>query len=374
MNNENVREIIKTCTFPYKRLFMNESDVMEMYHNLINYKAKFLSGKYRLNVTTDKHLIPWNYKGNQIVLPIGNDEYEKIDVITDYFSEENRMRAKMVYMEKSPFDLWNDDKFVTKIVNNLIEANKDIHEVNLKELREQIYQNTSEATQFKTTLALSFYRKFNAKNILDISAGWGDRLIAAIAHGVDKYLAYDPNKDLKKAHDEIINMFGQGNHEKYEIIYEPFEKAKLPNIEFDLVFSSPPYFNLEEYTDLEGQSIKSYPIFEDWLVKFLFKSLYIAWNNLKVDGNVVIHMTDLKNDKIIEPMTLFIVSFLKGAWYDGVIPTFNQDNKNHKYIKYRPLWVYKKYNYVNKNELYKYTKLFKSKYLSIYNKCLKEFS
>lgn len=201
-----VNNIIENCTFPYKKFWMNENDVKIMFERLICYEPLFKQDKYKLNVFSDRYLIPWNFEGKQIVLPIGNDEYDNIDIITDYFSEENRMQAKMMYAEKSPIQAWNDVKLITKIVNNLIENQKDI---NMKELREQIYQNIPEATQFKTTLAISFYKKFKANNVLDISAGWGDRLIAAIAHNVNKYLAYDPNKSLKPAHDKIIDMFGQ---------------------------------------------------------------------------------------------------------------------------------------------------------------------
>lgn len=36
----------------------------------------------------------------------------------------------------------------------------------------------------------------------------GDRLIASLAVGVDRYLAYDPNIALREGHGKIIKMFG----------------------------------------------------------------------------------------------------------------------------------------------------------------------
>ena len=87
---------------------------------------------------------------------------------------------------------------------------------------------------------------------------------------------------------------------------------------------------------------------------------------------MIIHITDLKQYKIVEPMTLFVVSFLKGGCYNGVIPTFN--NQIRKNVKYRPLWIYKKCKHINQSQINKYIKLFQSKYKSIYDKCYNIFS
>ena len=42
---------------------------------------------------------------------------------------------------------------------------------------------------------------------------------------------------------------------------------------FDFIFTSPPYFNTEIYTDDPTQSSSRYPEFNDWLENFLFKTL-----------------------------------------------------------------------------------------------------
>ena len=54
-------------------------------------------------------------------------------------------------------------------------------------LREAVYHvHGKEATGFKQSLALSVLRLLRARRVLDISAGWGDRLVAAIAVGVER--------------------------------------------------------------------------------------------------------------------------------------------------------------------------------------------
>ena len=73
---------------------------------------------------------------------------------------------------------------------------------------------------------------FNAQNILDFSAGWGDRLIAAGSLPNVKYTGVDPSKCMKPIYDKIIDtLFDDTNN--YKIINEPFEIADLNNEQFD---------------------------------------------------------------------------------------------------------------------------------------------
>ena len=151
-------------------------------------------------------------------------------------------------------------------------------------LREEIYNSSSkpdgikESTQFKVSLAMSVIKYFchdpSTSSMLDISAGWGDRLIAAASCGLEHYFACDPNDCLKEGHEKIKDYFIPTEKKHlYEIKYEPFESATLPDKKYDLVFSSPPFFDLEEYSNESTQSLVNYKDGNNWLVNFLFVSL-----------------------------------------------------------------------------------------------------
>ena len=62
-------------------------------------------------------------------------------------------------------------------------------------------------SQFKPTLVVCVVRRLGARRMLDFSAGWGDRLVGAIAAGLDKYVATDPNVGLRAGHDAIKEAF-----------------------------------------------------------------------------------------------------------------------------------------------------------------------
>ena len=96
---------------------------------------------------------------------------------------------------------------------------------------------------------------------MDFSAGWGDRLIGAIAAPtVVTYLGVDPNVDLREGHLKAVrsllpikmrdttaaekyppsvNDEGDNFPEQFRIIYEPFESAQLPAKTFHQILTQP---------------------------------------------------------------------------------------------------------------------------------------
>jgi hypothetical protein len=173
--------------------------------------------------------------------------------------------------------------------------------------------------------------------MLDISAGWGDRLLTAMACDMD-YLGFDPNIDLEAGHSAMINLFGHPSH--HQVIYEPFEDSHIPPNSFHVIGPmSPPFYDREIYSNDKNQSINRYPNFNTWLVQFLFISLRKAWNCLKLDGYFIIHMGDTHEIRICEAMNLFIEEYLPYSSYEGIISVVGETNIH------RPVWIWKKSTY-----------------------------
>eukprot|EP01114_Cavostelium_apophysatum_P017638 TRINITY_DN5297_c0_g1_i1.p1 TRINITY_DN5297_c0_g1~~TRINITY_DN5297_c0_g1_i1.p1 ORF type:complete len:271 (+),score=35.71 TRINITY_DN5297_c0_g1_i1:719-1531(+) len=205
-------------------------------------------------------------------------DYEEIDVLVDYFQERPRMMARRSDAAFCPMDYWL--KHGSGIVEELFKSRKDFNTLNLREL---LYRKARECTQFKPSLAFTVFKLLKATRILDFSAGWGDRLAAAIAADVESYVGVDPNLDLKKGHSDIIEAFARPEErDRYRVIYSPFQTADLGGARFDLVFTSPPFFDFEIYSTIEGQSILDHPDMTSWLIHFLFVSLKKAWDHLNV--------------------------------------------------------------------------------------------
>ena len=228
--------------------------------------------------------------------------------------------------------MWSDPHFVEGLLHSTLRSNEAL---TCETIRTTLYTSVSEVTLFRPSLAIAIYQKFAATKVLDFCAGWGDRLIAAIASGVTKYQGFDPNADLIPGHTAIIQRFAGEKASQYNISYVPFEDALVDSSDYDLVFTSPPYFNFEVYSNASTQSSVRYPSFNDWMVRFLFASLRKAWDALILSGHMVINISDVYATKICECMCLYIQGYLSHSVYVGVINSLGSERA-------RPIWVFRK--------------------------------
>lgn len=336
----------KEIPFPYRRLFSDKPEII--FQRFQRCRPTILNHRYRLYAYYPKYklyLPPFFQGGPQLVVS-SKEDYDSIDILSDFFLEEIRVSANHKGFA-SPLKCWENPEYCTTIVTKAFEiAAQTKGDIDLKVLRDAIYLMIPETKQFRLTWAKGILMVLDIQpdsRILDISAGWGDRLLTAMAMGC-QYLGFDPNTKLKPGHTAMIQQFG--DPQKHQIKYEPFEDANLGPNQFDLVITSPPFFNLEEYTTDAKQSIQRYPQFLDWMVHFLFRSLIKAWNALRDGGYLAIHMGDTKTIRICEPMNLFIEQLLPYSSHEGIIGVAGEMNIP------RPVWVWRKVSPTAKRKIW----------------------
>lgn len=142
---------------------------------------------------------------------------------------------------------------------------------------------------FPANLMVYMIRDIANLKILDISAGWGDRLIAACSMNA-KYVACDPNTSLRPAYDKIIKRYGNGTQVIYTI---PFEDFNYTGEKFNCLYSSPPFFDLEIYSSEETQSSERYKSLDKWLNDFLKVCLVKADSYLEKGAYIYLHLNDI---------------------------------------------------------------------------------
>ena len=355
---ENIKN--KVLDFPYKKYNISDEHLNQLIDNVRSFNSSEIisNESFILNLVFSKETLdlfpqPFMLVDEYKYFKHSKDEYDNIDVITDYFTETERMksvRADQIPTGMSPLDIWTSGNSLTQdIVLSSLNAVLSSESTNfdMTVLRNEIFNSSNkpdgikESTQFKVSLAMSVIKYFcptpESSSMLDISAGWGDRLISAIGCNLANYFACDPNKNLKSGHDKIKDtLLSSDKKHLFNIAYEPFESATLPAHNFDLVFSSPPFFDLEKYDDDAEQSLVKYGDGTNWLVNFLFVSLKKAWEKLNIGGHMVIHITDTPTLKICEPMVLFCQYKLKKCNYLGVLGSMG----NAGIV--RPMWVFQK--------------------------------
>lgn len=151
---------------------------------------------------------------------------------------------------------------------------------------------------FMPAVAKTIYELYipeeNAK-ILDISAGFGGRLVGAMSSKYHyDYTGVDPSTKAVEGLNKLIDFLNV--RDRARIIQKPFEDSDtdLEDNYFDLCFTSPPYFKKEIYSNEETQSCHRYQEIEAWRIGFLKKSFEIVMKKLKKDCYMLINIANVK--------------------------------------------------------------------------------
>tara|TARA_R110002051_G_scaffold319101_3_gene402635 strand:+ start:792 stop:2375 length:1584 start_codon:yes stop_codon:yes gene_type:complete len=225
--------------------------------------------------------------------------------------------------------------------------------------------------------------------IYDPSSGWAGRILGAMSCRDDRsihYIGTDPNPDnfFSDGTSRYSNVADFYNTETYrgnsffsetntyeiyqlgsEVIHqnEDFKKHKGS---IDVVFTSPPYFNREAYSEDEAQSYKKYgSSYASWRDGFLVPTLNTCCEWLKPGGYLLWNIADilikgeylpLEEDsiKIIKSNGLIFIDKLKMALEgmpgqnrlgeDGKPKCKNFCKIEDRYLKYEPIYVFRKEN------------------------------
>ena len=227
-------------------------------------------------------------------------------------------------------------------------------------------------------------------HIYDSSSGWGGRILGAMSSRKKfHYVGTDPNPDnfldeegisryeymAKFYNDNCVDNFSdklttffdvtpQGN--TYELFQDGSElisnnpKFQKYKGKLDISFTSPPYFNREQYSQDEKQSFKAYGEYEDWRDNFLKPTLTTIYEYLKNDRYILWNIADIKiGENTYYPLEQDSIDILNelGCEYKGKLKMLmtrmvgldpsksgikNSVKHNGKVYKYEPIFVFYK--------------------------------
>jgi hypothetical protein len=228
----------------------------------------------------------------------------------------------------------------------LYEKGQKLFPVGLKAFRISFCQY---AVNFPPLTAKFLYEKFTENfktqdqiNIYDPSAGWGGRLLGALSVDDSRnihYIGTDPNTDHNiengktKYHDFAeffntktyranglfpkIHTYEIFQHGSEEIHKDPaFQKYKG---KLDIIFTSPPYFSKEAYSEDGEQSYKKFSQYDLWRDGFLRKTLETCVEYLRNDRYLLWNIADAVFDGKTLPLEQDSIDFLTsfGMQYQG---------------------------------------------------------
>jgi len=136
---------------------------------------------------------------------------------------------------------------------------------------------------------------FEAKEVLDVCVGWGGRMLGSACIDGVKYTGIEPCKKTYDGLNEIKKNLKLNN----VTLHKNGAENVLPKLEkkYDLALTSPPYYNLEIYSDEKSQSHQEGGTYEDWYESFLKPVVLGVLEKLKEDGTSCWSVKNFKTDK-----------------------------------------------------------------------------
>lgn len=230
--------------------------------------------------------------------------------VVDHYSFKCRMKCKIgdqspeEYKEEHPDKSWR-------------EAQKEVGECTNFNISRVVY-----------LIKYLFPDNYQQISWLDPSAGWGSRLLGAIALQINKYRATDPNSCLEPIYKRMIKELSNGGD--YEVIRSGFESYKIDD-KYDLVFTSPPFFDFETYSNNNEQSIKLHTTEEAWTENFLIPLISRSKEVLKPNGYLVLYIEpkgDVSYDTIFEGFDILYMQY-KGHGKSRRFYIWKNNNNNN---------------------------------------------
>ena len=301
------------------------------YNNLVNF---IRANKINNNSELVKKLN--NFKNvNLIVVDLDyKKHYIEICTLSDFYQNEQRVKCK-VLKYKTPYDYYkqnyigilnkyfaNQGKYyenglrVNELSFDLNDNSQYKKSINPIYLQNIIYENNKFCTVYKPYLFKLFIQLFKPTHkpkILDLSSGWGDRLIGvlSIQDQIEKYIGIDPNERLFEGYSKMIKDLSKiENVRKFILINKPAEEVNYIELDsdIDIIFWSPPFFDLELYIndvdrkDLSNQSVVKFNKYDSWEDFFLINVLNMSSNNLNKGGIIILYLGYINFDSFLKKM------------------------------------------------------------------------
>ena len=188
-------------------------------------------------------------------------------------------------------------------------------------------------------------------NVYDYSCGYGGRLLGIGSSNFKyNYIGVEPNTETVNYLNYLNDVIDEATGVRGTIIQSVSEQYQPEDI--DLAFSSPPYFNLEKYSNEETQCMVQFKTEDEWFEGYVAPTMENIKRGLNDDGIFATNIADYKSYDRKEPYEVvqrWIQTAEKvGFKYDGVIkmmlntrPGVGNDRKEGR-EKWEGVYVFRK--------------------------------
>lgn len=197
---------------------------------------------------------------------------------------------------RAPIDHFQDDDALRKMLERAPRFWPDRRCWNAQCVRSmiRIYAG-GRVANFRPAAARALIARFSERGqtVVDFSAGFGGRLLGCLTLP-RTYIGIDPATEQVRGLRQMFRALEGHTSASASFIEAGAEDCmpQLASCSVDLVFSSPPYFNLEHYSSADSQSYRRYPTYSSWRDGFLVPVMMASHRALKLGGHLIINAGD----------------------------------------------------------------------------------
>lgn len=224
------------------------------------------------------------------------------DKITNYYVKDLMAKVKVYYNNWTIEEALNYKPLIEFFAGK-VDSNKKVYPDKLS-LGKKIetafrlcgFKTASKPSNFPIKTVDEILKKYNVNGkYYDYSCGWGSRFLSSLRNNVD-YYGTDPNTELVSRLKTLANDYKQTtNNNTFTDIRNQGSELFISEWEnsFGLAFSSPPYFNLEDYK-IGKQSWTDGVSYESWLNNYMKPTMQNIRRYLIDDGYLLININNYK--------------------------------------------------------------------------------
>lgn len=229
-------------------------------------------------------------------IPLGNNQGQSINrfVFPNMMTAEPKGRGSNSLKDR----FYNDNK-LTRAIRLCFDQRDGVNLAHPTAIRRALELVTGENVQnFKPQNARSIAEYLCPVlwgDVYDYSAGYGGRLLGITTSKMRyNYVGVDPNTETVKYLNYLNDLIYDSVGNRGTIVQSVSEEY-CPDREIDLAFSSPPYFNLEKYSDEPTQCMNRYTTLDEWFEGYVVPTMKNINSKLHNDGIFATNIADYKS-------------------------------------------------------------------------------
>ncbi len=223
---------------------------------------------------------------------LGNNQGQSINrfIFTNMMTAEPKGRGS-----NSLRDRFNDEAKLKRAIRICFEFREGNNLVYPTALRRALELVTGEnVTNFKAQNARAIAENLCTTllgRVYDYSCGYGGRLLGISASKMGlTYVGVDPNTETFEYLQYLNSLIGSTRNELIQSTSQDYQPEDI-----DLAFSSPPYFNLEKYSDEPTQCMVQFTTLDEWFEGYVVPTMQNIHRGLNADGVFATNIADYKS-------------------------------------------------------------------------------